>query len=210
MISIERLVVGELEANCYIVFDADKEGLVIDPGADGERILNAIEGLGLHIVYIINTHGHFDHAGANRILKEETDATLAIHSLDAPLLDNLPSQASMFGLTCWPSPNPDRLLSPGEILALGDERLEVIHTPGHTKGSISIRVNDLIFTGDTLFAGSIGRTDLPGGSYEDIISSIKGRLMVLPEDTIVYPGHGPETKIGWERLHNPFIAGIRL
>ncbi len=202
---VKGLVVGELGVNTYIIA-GDGEGVVIDPGAEGERIMAMIEGMGLTIRYIINTHGHFDHTGANGLIKERTGATLAIHREDVELLERAPYQASLFGLSSPPSPGPDLVLKDGDRIRVKDLEMEIIHTPGHTKGSISILVGGVLFTGDTLFAGSVGRTDLPGGSYDDLIRSIRERILPLPEDTLIYPGHGPSTTLGQEKAVNPFLA----
>lgn len=208
MVSVERLVVGELEVNCYLLYDEGGEGVVIDPGGEGEKILSRLKGLNITVNYILNTHGHFDHTGANGFIKEKTGAILAIHRDDRVLLENLDSQASLFGLYVNPSPKPDLLLEDSDTLRSGSIDLEIIHTPGHTKGSICIKIGNILFTGDTVFAGSVGRTDLPGGSYERLIRSIKERILILSDDTILYPGHGEETTLARERSYNPFLLGV--
>ena len=186
---IVNLIVGELEVNCYLVGDREKnEWLVIDPGGDEEKILEAIEKRKADIKFIINTHGHPDHTGANNIIKKETGAPLYIHKEDASLLSK-----------------PDHFLKEGDILPLGDTSLKVIHTPGHTRGGICLLAPEALFSGDTLFAGSIGRTDLPGGSLPVLLRSIRDKLFSLPENTKVYPGHGPQTTIGEEKRSNPFL-----
>lgn len=202
---VKGLVVGELGVNTYIISKGG-EGMVIDPGAEGERIMAVVEEMGLKIRYIVNTHGHFDHTGANGLVKERTGAILAIHREDKELLERVPYQASMFGLSAPPSPGPDLLLEDGDLLSIGDLDIRIIHTPGHTRGSVSLLVDGVLFTGDTLFAGSVGRTDLPGGSYEELIKSIRERIMPLPEDTLIYPGHGPSTTLRQEKAFNPFLT----
>lgn len=203
---IEKLEVGPIMANCYILgCEGTKESVVIDPGDDGDQILMALAKLELKVKYLINTHGHFDHVGANKKMKEVTQATLAIHPDDEPMLMELSKAASMFGLSAENSPPADLLLNHGDRVSFGDITLEVIHTPGHSKGGICLYTQGHLFAGDTLFKSSIGRTDLPGGDFDTLISSIKTKLFKLPEDTIVYTGHGPETTIGDEKRMNPFL-----
>ena len=203
---IKKLEVGPIMANCFILgCENTKECVVIDPGDDAETILMALAKLSLTVKYLINTHGHFDHVGANKKMKEVTQATLAIHPDDEPMLMELSKSASMFGLTAENSPPADLLLNHGDQVSFGDITLEVIHTPGHSMGGICLYTKGHLFAGDTLFAGSIGRTDLPGGNYDTLIASIKTKLFDLPDDTIVYTGHGPETSIGNEKRVNPFL-----
>lgn len=202
---VERLVVGELEVNSYLLI-GEGEGILIDPGTEGERILSLMQDKGVEVRYIINTHGHFDHTGANGLVRERTGAILAIHRDDVELLGKISYQASLFGASTNPSPEPDLILEDGDTLEVKGLTVRIIHTPGHTRGSISLLVDGSLFTGDTLFAGSVGRTDLPGGSYEDLIRSIKERILILPDDTPVYPGHGPSTTLREERATNPFLV----
>lgn len=204
---IETLAVGSLGANCYIIGCSDtKEGVVIDPGGSSNAILNTVKSLGLNIKYIIDTHGHIDHIGANDEVKKATGAEVIIHEDDKDMLTNHQKNLSMFmGEELSFSP-ADRLVKDGDTIEFGNLVLEVIHTPGHTRGGITLKLDQKLFVGDTLFAGSIGRTDFPGGSYEDIIKSIKTKLLVLPEDTKVYPGHGPVSTIGYEKKTNPFLV----
>ncbi|MFZ3072236.1 MAG: MBL fold metallo-hydrolase [Thermodesulfobacteriota bacterium] len=203
-----RLVVGPLDVNCYVVWDKETlSAFIVDPGGDAGVIADEVKRRGLNIKYVINTHGHFDHIGANSEIKTITGAAVAIHGLDAPLLRTASVQSSFFGLNVVSQPEPDIALEDGEILNAGAIEVGIIHTPGHTKGGISIYIEDegALFTGDTLFAGSIGRTDLPGGSYDDLISSINNGILTLPDDVMVFPGHGPHTTIGEERRTNPFL-----
>ncbi len=193
-------------ANCYILgCENTKEAVVIDPGDDGDQILIALAKSSLKVKYLINTHGHFDHVGANKAMKEATNAEIGIHPDDAPMLMELSKSASMFGLSAENSPPADILLNHGDQLSFGDITLDVIHTPGHSKGGICLYTKGYLFAGDTLFKSSIGRTDLPGGNYDTLIASIRTKLFGLPDDTIVYTGHGPETSIGDEKRMNPFL-----
>jgi len=203
---VKKLEVGPIMANCFILgCESTKEAVVIDPGDDADRILMTLSKSELTVKYLINTHGHFDHVGANKRMKEVTGAELAIHPDDAHMLNELSRSASMFGLSAENSPPADILLKDGDEIAFGEITLKVIHTPGHSKGGISLYTKGHLFSGDTLFARSIGRTDLPGGDYDTLISSIKEKLLVLEDDTVVYTGHGPETTLGDEKRMNPFL-----
>ncbi len=203
---IKELAVGPLMANCIILgCEKTKEAVVIDPGDETERILRSLADLELKVKYIINTHGHFDHVGGNRKMKDATGADILIHALDAPMLSQLSASAAAFGLSSEDSPPPDQTVEDGETLSFGNITLKVIHTPGHSPGGISLYTNGNVFVGDTLFAGSIGRTDLPGGDYDTLISSIQKKLFVLGDDVRVFSGHGPETTIGREKRYNPFV-----
>ena len=203
---IKKLEVGPIMANCFILgCESTKEAVVIDPGDDADRILMELAKSELNVKYLINTHGHFDHVGANKRMKEVTGAQLAIHPDDEPMLNELSHSASMFGLSADNSPPADILLKDGDEITFGEITLKVIHTPGHSKGGICLYTEGHLFAGDTLFAGSIGRTDLPGGDYDTLILNIKQKLLAFDDKTIVYPGHGPETTIGKERDSNPFL-----
>lgn len=203
---IKKLEVGPIMANCFILgCESTKEAVVIDPGDDADRILMALSKSELKVKYLINTHGHFDHVGANKRMKDVTGAQIAIHPDDEPMLGELSRSASMFGLAAENSPPADILLKDGDKIVFGNITLEVIHTPGHSKGGVCLFTKGHLFAGDTLFAGSIGRTDLPGGDYDTLISSIRKKLLVLDEDIRVYTGHGPETTIGNEKRMNPFL-----
>jgi hydroxyacylglutathione hydrolase len=207
-ISIKRLVVGSLSANCYIVGDEGKgEGMVIDPGGNAEEIRRAIKDSGLDIKIVVLTHGHSDHIAALRDIQEMTGAEVAIHNEDADFLEGYGTMSSQFGISYRTPHPPDRLLHEGDIIKIGDLQFSVIHTPGHTPGSISLLTGGKVFTGDTLFRRGIGTTLMPGSSRSQLIDSIKTRLMNLPDDTVIYPGHGRETSIGAERRDNPYVTG---
>ena len=207
---IETIVVGPLGVNCFILGDKQSnEGVVIDPGADCEMILGAVGRLGLKIKYLINTHGHFDHVGCNGPILKETGAEFLIHEKDLALLKMASRSAHKYGLVVEDSPAPNRYLVDGMRLDFGRRSIEVLHTPGHTEGGccLLLRNEKLVVTGDTLFADSVGRTDLPGGSHEILMASIQEKLMPLEDDTLVWPGHGPSSTIGHERRLNPYING---
>ncbi len=205
---IEKLEIEPFGSNCYIVGDeASKEGMIIDPGAGAGQILKRVENLGLETKFIVLTHGHPDHIGALAEVKEATDAQVAIHPDDARSLQMRRSPGGMFNQSAQTPPAPDRLLQNGDSIDIGDLRVSVLHTPGHTPGGICLLVDGVLFSGDTLFNFGIGRSDFPGGDGRQLMESIHTKLMVLPDDTIVHPGHGPETTIGAERQGNPFLRG---
>lgn len=206
---IKMFTFGRYFANCYIVVcEETKEAAIIDPTFDSkteaEEILRVINQLGLSVKYIINTHGHPDHTAGNGIMKEATGASILIHEDDVPMLTRAKNLSIFFGFRSM-TPPADSTLHDGDVIKVGHVELKVLHTPGHTKGGISLLVDDVVFTGDTLFAGSIGRTDFPGGSFKEIIHSIKTRLLTLPDHVKVYSGHGPVSVIAEERRHNPFL-----
>ncbi len=204
---LERLVVGPFMSNCYLIGCPETlEGLIIDPGAEGKRIIKRVTDLNLKIKYLINTHGHMDHTGANSEVKAAFGAPLLVHREDAPLYRSPQAGMALFPKAGKEVLSPDLLLKGNEQLQVGTLTVRVLETPGHTPGGISLDLSGVLFTGDTLFAGSIGRTDLPGGSFPHIIESIKSKLLVYPDITEVYPGHGPSSTIGDERRYNPFLT----
>jgi hydroxyacylglutathione hydrolase len=204
---IRPLPVGPLQANCYIVgCEQTRQAAVIDPGGDSDRILMELAKETLKVTAIVDTHGHFDHIGANKAMKAATGAPLMIHRQDAPMLAHLSASAANWGLRGENSPEPDRLLEDGDTITFGEITLKVLHTPGHTPGGISLYTPGAVFVGDTLFAGSIGRTDLGGGDFETLITAIRTKLFTLPDETVVYAGHMQKTTIGQEKKYNPFCG----
>jgi glyoxylase-like metal-dependent hydrolase (beta-lactamase superfamily II) len=212
---VKMLQVGPIMTNCYIVgCEETKEGAIIDPGGNGERILAKVRQLGLEIKYVINTHCHFDHMLANKEviegLKEsqQQPPLLAIHQAEEPMLKS-GGGAHLFGLRGFSSPPADVYLEEGDVLTLGQVKLKVLYTPGHSVGSISLLNEEekAVFDGDVLFNMSIGRADLTGGNPKTLMDSIRNKLLTLPDDAVVYSGHGPATTIGRERAGNPFLTG---
>lgn len=204
---VHQMSVGPLQVNCFIVAcRKTSEAAVIDPGEEGERILHFAKEKGLRIRKVVNTHGHFDHIGANQHIVEMTGAELLIHADDLPLLQNARNHAEVYGLSVAASPEPDRLLGQGDTFQVGDLAFSVFHVPGHSPGGICLLAEGHLFVGDVLFSGSIGRTDLPGGDFDSLVKGVRERLFSLPDETIVHPGHGPDTTIGRERRINPFVG----
>ncbi|HEX79180.1 MAG TPA: MBL fold metallo-hydrolase [Dehalococcoidia bacterium] len=202
---IKRLEVGPFAANCYIVGDrAGGKGMIIDPGDEADKISGMARKLELDIKHIVLTHGHIDHVGALANVKEATGAAIAVHHDDEATLKDR-TLSILLGIPYHTLPAIDRLLEDGDVISVGGLSFTVIHTPGHTPGGICLLGEGVVFTGDTLFQYGIGRGDFPGGSYEQLIKSIKSRLMILEDDIKVYPGHGSETTIGAERRGNPFL-----
>ena len=206
---IKELAVGPIMANCFILGCEEKnEAAVIDPGDETDRILYTLLESNLIAKTIINTHGHFDHVGGNRKLKAATGADILIHPLDVPMLSKLSASAAAWGLSAEDSTEPDRTIEEDDTIVIGTITLKVIHTPGHTQGGISLYADGILFVGDTLFAGSIGRTDFPGGDYDALIDSIQKKLFPFGDNVRVLSGHGPETTIDREKhkRHNPFVG----
>jgi hydroxyacylglutathione hydrolase len=207
---LEMLTVGPFQENCYIIGDAESGvGALLDPGYEAARIAMAVEETGLEIGSIIVTHAHIDHVGAVVGLVDEYACPVLMHAEAEPMLEGLPTQAMMMGLRFGNVPTVDRHVADGEVVEVGDLRFRSLYTPGHAPGHLAFYVEDerLVLSGDALFAGSVGRVDLPGGSMEVLMRSIEESLLTLPDETIVYPGHGPRTTIGNERASNPFLQG---
>jgi len=204
---VHQLSVGPLQVNCFVVAcQRTREAMVIDPGEDGPRILQLAESNGYQVKKIVNTHGHFDHIGANQPVKEATGAVLMMHEADLPLLQNARNHAQAYGLTVSPSPDPDKFLNEGDVFSVGEQSFSIFHVPGHSPGSVCLLSDGHLFVGDVLFAGSVGRTDLPGGDFDALVEGVREKLFRLPADTIVHPGHGPDTTIGREKQTNPFVG----
>lgn len=204
---VHTFACGPFQTNCYLVEDeASGEALLIDPTLESESVLDELTARKLHLAAIVNTHGHIDHVYADAFFAQHSGAPLAIHRADAPMLASLAQQARLFGLPEPALPQADRLLADGDTITAGALSLRVLHTPGHTPGGIGLYAPGVLFSGDTLFAGGVGRTDLPGGDWDQLITSITDRLLALPDDTIVYSGHGPATTIGTEKTSNPFLG----
>ncbi len=204
----EILPVGPLQCNCSIVGDeGSREAIVIDPGDEIESILEVLRRNSFTVKQIVVTHAHIDHVGGAMRLKAATGAPILLNQNDTALLKMLDVQAAWLGMRSPGRVNIDGSLREGDVVRAGSHEAQIIHTPGHTEGSICLLLasEKMLISGDTLFAGSIGRTDLPGGSYKKIIDSLHNKLLALPDETIVIPGHGPRTTIGEERENNPFL-----
>ena len=211
---VKRMPVGVYAANCYILMDEEtKETAIIDPGGDAEKVLALLAMMGARAVGIVHTHGHFDHILGTREVAAATGAPVSIHGGDLDLYRGLVRQARYFDLAAEEPTEPTQILAGGEMLSFGQLHARVLHTPGHTPGSMGLYIEPtsgapLLLAGDTLFADGIGRTDFPGGSFKQILRSIRDTLFALPDETVVVPGHGPETTIGEEREHNPHVGRL--
>lgn len=200
------LIVGQLGVNCYIPYcEQTRHCAVIDPGDRAEKILALIEKNSLSLKYILLTHGHFDHIGAVNELKEQTGAQVVVHHEDLDMIMDPDKNLSSYVGSKHIKVSADLMVEDGMALQIGNITLEVIHTPGHTRGGVSYLGEGLLFTGDTLFAGSVGRTDLPGGNHHTLIKSIKEKVLSLNDNLIIYPGHGPKSTLGQERTSNPYL-----
>lgn len=204
---LEQLTIGPVMTNCYLYWDDKiKVGVVVDPAGDCQRILEAIQAHKLKIEWILLTHTHYDHIGAVQELAEKTGAKIAVHALDAAGLTDPNVSLSAFSGYGGKQKAADVLLADGDIFTCGSLKFQVFHTPGHTRGGICIYSAPLLFSGDTLFHGDVGRCDLPGGDFDALKRSICEKLFVLPEETLVYPGHGQSSTIGYEKTHNPYLS----
>ncbi len=206
MAKIHTLVVGRIQTNCYIL-QSDSTALVIDPGDESERIIRFLKDIAVKPTHIVATHTHFDHVLGVDTIRAKLKVPFLIHRDDLSMLESMQSRVrQIMGFSVPPPPKVDQFLEDGQSIEFGQDKVKVIHTPGHSPGSISLAGQDFVMTGDALFNQSIGRTDLPGGDLDTLIRSITQRLFILDDDTIVYPGHGPETSIGDEKFANPFVG----
>ncbi len=204
---VEAIPVGPLQVNAYIIgCPVTRRALLVDAGSDAEVLLQALSRHDLVLDQLVATHGHFDHIGGNRRILDATAVPFAMHEADLPFLSQAAAQAALYGLSTEESPPPTRFLNEGDRISVGELVFEILHIPGHSPGSICLVGQGHAFVGDVLFAGSIGRTDLPGGSYETLVQGIRSKLLGLPEETVVHPGHGPDTTIGREKRFNPFVG----
>lgn len=205
----KTFIVGPLQCNCTLLAcEKTGEAVLIDPGDEGSKIISELSKLKIKVKYLLHTHAHFDHIGATQFLKEHTKATICLHPGDQSIYEMLPLQGQMFGMQFDPAPPVEKFLMDEEVLTFGEHSIEVIHTPGHSPGGVCFKLTsgeEHLFSGDTLFQGSIGRTDLWGGDSDLLIRSIKRRIFTLNEDIAVFPGHGPSTFVGQEKRHNPFF-----
>jgi hydroxyacylglutathione hydrolase len=205
---VEMIEVGPFMENAYIVgCEETKDAAVIDPGAEEDVILTAIDRLGLNVTKIINTHAHIDHIGAVQAIRKSKKAKFFLHETEAPFVEGYDQQCRFFGVRFGDKPEIDGFLAEGDVVEVGKLRAKVLHTPGHSPGGLCFDFGADIFVGDTLFNGSIGRTDLPGGNYNQLIDNIKQKLLVKPPETKAWSGHGPVTTIGREKATNPFLTG---
>ena len=211
---LEERAVPPFQKNGYVVgCERTREGVLIDPGDEVDELLEAAAAHRLSIRHILLTHAHLDHVTGVKRAREALGATVWLHADDRPLYDNVVQQGRMFGFTVEAQPGPDRFYEPGQRIGFGDYEVRVHHTPGHCPGGVCLQVGRRgeagaeLFVGDTLFAGSIGRTDLPGGDYDTLMRSIREVLLAFPDDAVVHSGHGPATTIGEERRTNPFLTG---
>ena len=208
-LEILRFTYGPFAENTYVVVGpSGRRAMLVDPGLETEPILDALRDRDLDVELILNTHGHLDHVANNAFFKRATGAPLAIHPADLPYLKAVARQASFYGLTAEDSPDPDLLLEDGAPLAFDDTTFDVLHTPGHTPGGVCLHRGTQMLVGDTLFRGSVGRTDLPGGDWAALVDSIRTKLFALPDEIRCYPGHEGETTIGRERRANPFVGDL--
>lgn len=206
MLNVLVRTVSDYQMNTIVVWDdMSKEAVWFDPGGESERIIREIQRLGLKIKNIVNTHGHLDHIAENAVAKEQFDAPLLIHPADRRMLTNTEKNLSVHTDRAVISPDADGTLDEGDTIQLGAENIQVFHVPGHTPGSLVFYHPGFLIAGDTIFRGSVGRTDFPGSSEADLLHHLRTKVFTLPDDTIIYPGHGPATTVGEERRTNPFV-----
>lgn len=205
-LEVQRIVVGPLQANCYLVIDQEsRESLVVDPGAEAGRILEQIRRFQAQVKLIVLTHSHGDHIGGVEEIKNETGAFLAVHSLEADwIVDPEMNLSALIGMPIS-TPPADRMLDEGDEIQLGRSILQTIHTPGHSPGGLTLKTDGLIVCGDLIFQEGIGRTDLPGGDMTVLMNTIREKIYTLPEETVIHPGHGNPTSVGYEKRSNPFV-----
>ncbi len=206
---LEQIPTGPIGTNCYLLGDPEtRRAAVIDPGGDAPVILDLLRHHDLTIELLVATHGHWDHVGAVHALKQATGARFLAPEGDLELIRNASTSALLFGAVIDPPPDPDGFLAEGDVLSVGKVRLQVLAAPGHTPGHVILVGPGFAFVGDVIFAGSVGRTDLPGGDWETLMESIRTKILTLPDDTVLYPGHGPPTTVRRERISNPFLVGL--
>lgn len=209
---LEQMPLGPLQCNCSILGDEKTgEAIIIDPGDEAPKILEILQQHQLKAKYILHTHAHFDHLGATQGVYDKTHSEVCLHREDMFLYENVAMQCALFGFAAKPVPAITHFLNQGDVISFGEYKIDVLHTPGHTPGSMSFHLKGdipLLFTGDTLFMQSIGRTDLWGGDFNLMMKSIQDKLLQFDDDTIVHPGHGPSSSIGFERKENPFLADL--
>ncbi len=206
---LEQIPTGPIGTNCYVLGDAQtRRGLVIDPGSDAPVILELLRHHDLQVETLVATHGHWDHVGAVRALQRATGARFLAPAGDVELIRHARTSALLMGVVVDPPPDPDGFLAEGDVLSVGNLQLRVLAAPGHTPGHVILVGPGFAFVGDVIFAGSVGRTDLPGGDWDTLLESIRTKILTLPDDTVLYPGHGPPTTVRRERLSNPFLVGL--
>ena len=204
-ILVNCLTLGPFAENCYIISTKTNNAIIIDPGYETQEVISFIERKKLTPLGIFSTHAHIDHVDGAGELKSYFKIPFYLHKEDIGMLNSVKAQASSVGLECNPPASVDYLLKDSEVITLREFEIKVLHTPGHSRGGVCFLIEDMLFSGDTLFAGSIGRTDFPGGSYDTLIGSIKNKILALSDDIKIFPGHGPDTTVGEERRSNPFL-----
>lgn len=207
---IKKLVTGQLEENCYLAWDDLKKAVIIDPGADFETIISQIDALQLTVETILLTHGHYDHVGAVNELKKYTGAKVMAHTKEQQLLQQPELSLSHYFCPNFPMPEVDSYVDEGDVISVGGICLQVLHTPGHTEGCMCLLGDGVLFSGDTVFYQTIGRWDFPTGNLKKLCASVLQKVFTLPEDTVIYPGHGPQTTVGAEKAHNEVYRWLSI